>query len=293
MPTFIENNNRVNAGWLFYRKYYSLNNGGTNNTIESINNTICRTLLLEIPALTSNSDSKFNVVTTYPGLVIGTGYIHDMKDENDAFKIGFSFDYTSGMPIIPGSSVKGLLRSAFPQRVVIPQKVTANQGKKEIWIKEILERKCGITGEVNVDELEREIFDGARKEFNPSNSGQIVINPIPLYDRDIFFDAVPIQITANNIGQAKRLLGSDYITPHKNKDREHPELDPFSEPNPLKFLKIMPKVKIEFRFKLEDSILIPQLTSKKKIDFFKEIVNTIGIGAKTNVGYGQFEPDRD
>ena len=132
-------------------------------------------------------------------------------------------------------------------------------------------------------------FDGARKVPDPKNPGQLMIKPVPVYKRDIFFDAIPTEITANNIGHTKRLLGTDYITPHKNKNRERPELDPFSNPDPIKFLKIMPKVKIEFRFKLEKSEVIPELDAEKKKLLFQEIIKTIGIGAKTNVGYGQFE----
>jgi len=289
MATFIENNQGSNTGWLYYKKYYNLNSG-ERTTINGVNNLICNTALLEIPALISNSDFKFPVVTTYPGLVIGTGYTHELKDDEDAFKIGFFFDHTSGMPIIPGSSVKGLLRSVFPQRVVIPKKATSDQREKENWIKKILTEECDITEEVNIDELEREIFDGARKEPDPKNPGQMIIKPVPVYERDIFFDAVPMEITENNLGHTKRLLGSDYITPHKNKDRNHPELDPFSNPNPLKFLKIMPKVKIEFRFKLENSVALPALDAENKRKLFQVIIKTLGIGAKTNVGYGQFEP---
>jgi CRISPR-associated protein Cmr6 len=285
MATFIENNSGSNSGWLYYKRYYDLNAG---TTIQGLNQSVCNTVLLEIPALITDPKFKFTEITTYPGLVIGTGYSHNKKGDDDAFKIGFFFDYSSGMPIIPGSSVKGLLRSVFPQRVVVPKKKTANQDEKEKWIKDILTKNCGVTGEINVDELEREIFDGARKVFDPKNPGQMIIKPVPVYERDIFFDAVPMDITANNIGHTKRLLGSDYITPHKNKDGKA-ELDPFSNPDPLKFLKIMPKVKIEFRFKLEDSIVLPALNAENKRKLFQEIIKTLGVGAKTNVGYGQFE----
>ncbi len=121
----------------------------------------------------------------------------------------------------------------------------------------------------------------------------MIVKPVPVYERDVFFDAVPVDITANNIGgNRKQLLGSDYITPHKNKDG-NAELDPFSNPTPLKFLKIMPKVKIEFRFKLENSAVIPALDAGNKRKLFEEIIKTLGAGAKTNVGYGQFEEGFD
>ena len=168
MATFIENNSGSNTGWLYYKKYYD-GSVVTKQAMQGVNNSICNTPLLDIPSAISNS-KVLHFTTTYPGMVMGTGYTHEQKKgtseelSKEAFKIGFFFDYTSGMPIIPGSSVKGLLRSAFPQRVVVPKKVPANQLEKENWIKELLEKMCGITGEVDIDELERDIFDGARKK---------------------------------------------------------------------------------------------------------------------------------
>ena len=57
-------------------------------------------------------NEQFKVKTIYPGLVCGIGYEHELGFENE-FKLGFSFDHTTGLPYIPGSSVKGTLRSAF------------------------------------------------------------------------------------------------------------------------------------------------------------------------------------
>lgn len=54
----------------------------------------------------------FLMKTSYPGLLVGSGYAHGVSVENDA-KIGFYFDYTTGQPCIPGSSVKGTLKSFF------------------------------------------------------------------------------------------------------------------------------------------------------------------------------------
>lgn len=281
MTTLIDNKKKSNTGWLYYKHYYS-RTILDKTAIQNINNKICNAEISIIPSV--NSTQKFQAITTYPGLVIGTGYTHDQKKNTseelskEAFKIGFFFDYSSGMPVILGSSVKGLLRSAFPQRVVVPKKASADQIEKERWIKSILKNTCGIDIELNIDDIEKEIFDGLKSN----------LKPIPLYERDIFFDAVPLEITENNLENSKRLLGTDYITPHKNKEGRT-ELDPFSNPTPIKFLKIMPKVKFEFRFRLEDSHVIPALTAEKKMFLFQEIIKTIGIGAKTNVGYGQFE----
>ena len=48
----------------------------------------------------------------YPGLVTGIGIEHEANIKGE-FKLGIHLDYLTGMPIIYGSTVKGILRSAF------------------------------------------------------------------------------------------------------------------------------------------------------------------------------------
>ena len=83
------------------------------------------------------------------------------------------------------------------------------------------------------------------------------------------------------------LLGLDYITPHK---------DEFSNPNPIQFMRVEPGVTFRFEFLLfdyikkdetgKDNILV---SAEKKKELFKLILLDFGIGAKTNVGYGQLK----
>lgn len=170
----------------------------------------------------------FIMKTGYPGLLIGTGNPHAIgAKENDAFKVGFSFDYTTGQPYIPGSSVKGMLRSCFKNGVV----------------GEIL----GINDKEKINMIEKEIFDECK---------------------DVFFDAVIYDGDSH-----RKILGEDYITPHK---------DAIKNPIPIKILKILPDVKIEFRFALQPGII----DAEEKKELFAKLLEIFGIGAKTNVGYG-------
>lgn len=267
----MSNNNILNRGWLYYKAYFE-----ENINISKTNQSIINQSLIDLPFFTGKKEENsnyytFDLTTIYPGLLIGSGYTHEYANNGDAFKIGFFFDHISGMPIIPGSSVKGLLRSVFPQNIISPAKKIAFRKEKTELIKDILKTKCKLPEELNIDTIEKEIFEGNKDK------------PISIYQRDIFFDAVPIEIVKNNRGTHKNLLGEDYITPHINKD--NPELNGLTNPNPLKFLKIMPEVKIQFRFRLSDGII----TAKQKLELFKAILLDIGIGAKTNVGYGQFK----
>ncbi|WP_242401600.1 type III-B CRISPR module RAMP protein Cmr6 [Porphyromonas macacae] len=145
------------------------------------------------------------------------------------------FDYTSGLPVIPGSSIKGMLRSAIEEWDFL-----ANY-----------EHNNGVTREEIIDK----VFVG--KEYS-------------IYDRDIFFDAIPIKVD-------NKLFGEDYITPHSK---------PLKNPNPIRFLRVNPGVTYQFRFILKDHG--EKLTVDFKTKLFKAIICDFGLGAKTNVGYGQF-----
>jgi CRISPR-associated protein Cmr6 len=64
---------------------------------------------------------SFSLKTLYPGLLIGIGNTHaaskecnnDSTDNGTQIVLGFTLDYVTGLPVIPGSTVKGVLRSAF------------------------------------------------------------------------------------------------------------------------------------------------------------------------------------
>lgn len=65
--------------------------------------------------------STFLMKVLYPGLLIGTGYSHGTGLSNEDINCGFSFDYVTGQPYIPGSSVKGLLRSCFKHNGIVSE----------------------------------------------------------------------------------------------------------------------------------------------------------------------------
>lgn len=188
-------------------------------------------------------EHSFELKTLYPGLITGVGLDHEAGVEGE-FKLGVHFDYTYGMPVIYGSTVKGVLQSYF--------KDFASESIPELKGKD-------------VDVLKNDIFEGVRKDGSLK----------PMYERDVFFDAVIVKANTQ-----KKILDSDTICPHGD--------NLLKNPTPITFLKVAAGVTIQFRFKLVDSssgdIVV---TAKKKLDIFKEILTAVGIGAKTNVGYGQ------
>lgn len=190
----------------------------------------------------------------YPGLVTGVGIDHETKIEGE-FKLGVHFDWTHGMPVIYGSSVKGVLRSAFISKM--------GKGKIVEYDDYFLKKVTGRNWEQK--EIEA-LFDAI---FEGKDAGR---NNLSIYERDIFFDAV---ITKPD--KKGRILCADSITPHGD--------NPLKNPTPLTFMKIAPGCEIQFRFKLTNN----GLPKDKKKELFKKILTTLGIGAKTNVGYGQLK----
>jgi CRISPR-associated protein Cmr6 len=202
--------------------------------------------------------SNFILTTKYPGLLVGSGYDHETHSD-DEFKLGFSFDFTTGLPIIPGSSIKGVLRSSFRKKVNNQPFGLVIALLAALGIKAD-EGKCFL--------LENELF------------GDSEDNAVSMIDRDIFHDAI-IEPTHTGL-----FMANDFITPHRN--RENPEMSPYTNPIPLQFLKIKPNVPIRFQFDLKkrDTQI---LTVEQRLKFYESIIRLLGVGAKTRVGYGKFK----
>jgi CRISPR-associated protein Cmr6 len=238
-----------NLGWLFYKGYYrNLTNDDylfmllskdekkrRENEVKTLDDKIDKNVFKVLNQTVTLDDDEmlgnthFKATTTYPGLILGSGNAHELPDVKGQAILGFSFDYTSGLPIIAGSSVKGVIRSAFKH-----------------W--EYIAEYTSLTTKEEVESLDEEIFDNG----------------------DVFFDAV---VTSNG-----KILGDDYITPHG---------DALKNPIPLRFIKVLPNVSFRFDFELKDGVL----TKEEKTILFAEILSDLGIGAKTNVGYGKFTSD--
>lgn len=203
-----------------------------------------RKLLAEEEGLQENRKS-FRLTTAYPGLLIGTGYPHNgLRGADNAIKIGFFFDHVTGLPMIPGSSLKGALRSYFPERQKPGEKMDAKR--------RMLAELTGIEL-TELEKLEENLFSG----------------------KDVFLGGFPV------IQGGTQLLNSENITPHKGQ---------FKNPTPLSLLKVRPGVKFEFLFLLHDYMDDNRviMTADQKLDLYEKLLLLGGIGAKTNVGFGQF-----
>ncbi len=188
----------------------------------------------------------FTLTTMYPGLLYGTGYPHNVKAEG-AITVGFALDYVTGLPIIQGSSLKGTLRSFFPDK---KKSLSAEWGA-------LLKDLIKPTQVISEKDIAR-FFE----------------------DEDVFLGAFPI-VESN----CKNILAGENITPH---DAEN-----LKNPVPIAMLKVKPEVKYRFLFQLTDSTLDngQVFTKDDKLELYKKLILLGGIGAKTNVGFGQFRDD--
>ena len=196
----------------------------------------------------NQSIATIELEVLYPGLMVGVGYEHDVSAK-ESLKGGFSFDYVTGLPYIPGSSVKGVLRSYFP-----------NLKEDEKWTEKDEQKLAYIKGIVEVESLSKEdIVALGRSIFEHG---------------DVFLDAFPkVDTKVDNSGNV--LLAMEYITPHTGGE--------FAEPVPIPFVKIRPGTKMVFSFIFNEDSGIDKKT------LFTTILQDMGIGAKTNVGFGQLK----
>lgn len=222
----------------------------------------------------------FQLTTTYPGLLVGIGYQHETKIEGE-LKLGFYFDYTSGLPVIPGSSIKGALRSAF-------------RGKHWDFLREVLLEnnifpKDDLPDDAELEKWELELFEGVKNPDAPDDQPrERYLRPSGM---DVFHDAIIWKSQHNYTHEAPEnqpydkgtFLGQDYITPHN----PGKPFGAFKDPVPLRFMKVLPNVVFLFQFDLKNSEQYPLLTKQVKLRLFKHLLLSLGIGAKTNVGYGQ------
>lgn len=216
-----------------------------------------------LEVLRSADYSVVNMRVQAPGLLIGSGLAHGLPGSEEDVKTGLQFDYTSGLPVIPGSSVKGVIRSAFP--TIKEDKEQSNEAdvEKLNYIKSLI----ADIPEFSALRLEdKDILELGNQMFNHG---------------DVFADALLVGYGTRmkQHGTVKQVLAEDYITPHTG--------GPLAQPVPIKIVKVAPGVTFAFCFKFSETKI-----GSKKVDagmkkaLCTAILQDLGVGAKTNVGYG-------
>lgn len=208
-----------------------------------------------LEVLRSADYSVVNMRVQAPGLLIGSGLAHGLPSSEEDVKTGLQFEYTSGLPVIPGSSVKGVIRSAFPTIVADAEKLNYIRS----LIADIPEFSSLVLEDNDILELGNQMF----------NHG------------DIFADALLVGYGTRMKQQVhvRQVLAEDYITPHTG--------GPLAQPIPIKIVKVAPGVTFAFCFKFSETKIGAKVVSASmKKALCAAILQDLGVGAKTNVGYG-------
>jgi CRISPR-associated protein Cmr6 len=206
--------------------------------------------------LSEQSITRISLQVLYPGLYAGMGYLHGQNGSEKDFKTGFSFDYTTGLPYLPGSSVKGALRACFmncPEDTLaaLPQEVRGTGGQQ------MLER------------LERRIF-GSRTRDQDKVQGDVV-----------FYDAFPGETRGT-------LMARDYITPHTDPLGSPQPIQTIKVKTGVMFdffFRIPEVVLVPEGGQ-------PRVERKHVRQLFETLLLDWGVGAKTNTGYGNLAKTR-
>lgn len=193
--------------------------------------------------------TSFKMEVEYPGLLIAIGNNHQANIKGE-IALGFNFDYVTGLPYLPGSSLKGELASAF---------------KYPDYILNVLK----ITNIKNKEKLVKDIFNN-------------IFGDETIPGTDIFIDSFVCDYGNDTI------LKLDNLAPHRQ-DKKLLTLGEVNVLTMLKIAPGT-KIKFNFilnntviKEEGREDILI---NKEQKLELFKEIIKDFGIGAKTNVGYG-------
>lgn len=196
--------------------------------------------------------------TSYPGLFSGSGISHETGALGE-IKLGFQFDYASGLPVIAGSTVKGVLSHVAGQ---LEKAAKEHPGEVAQYLRPVKGMPV-----LNPEETQAFLQDFHAATFRA---------PEQPYQRDVFLDAFPAETrNANGV-----FLGPDFITPHGS--------DPLRNPVPVQFMKILPGVGIRFTFRLHPWAWQGHYVSAEaKLGLFQKWLLDWGLGAKQRSGYGR------
>lgn len=231
--------------------------------------------------------------TTQP-LIIGLG-------EASPYETGITLDFLTGLPIIPGSAVKGITRRAailFIGASHWNEFSKQFQDKFKFEPKIIKQKSQGGSG--NIDEKANkgdskyldllpygEEFDLVAQKIEKEVEPDEFIRIFGTQDQKgkvIFMDAYPIDWSEAPKGELFRVdIMNPHYSPYYKSEGKEPPADWYN-PVPVPYLTVNKGVKYRFVLasKEQDSL-------KKAKEWLGFALENIGVGAKGNQGYGVFE----
>jgi len=229
-------------------------------------------------------------MTALSNFFVGSGYINTTE-------WGLSFDWTSGLPYMPGSSLKGALLAYLEflaeGTVVQDWKPKTKDEKDNIKGKspeELLkmnDSEKGFWYAVKLNDNVKDKDDNEYEDIWTKDDIIKVFGPQGNISDDetsrggvAFFDVLPIDFKGFEL---------EVITPHYGEyyssNGEKPPADIYS-PVPNHFLTIKAGSTFQFAFKILDD---NGISVEKITNLIKEAGKYWGFGAKTSSGYGMFK----
>lgn len=221
--------------------------------------------LANAQAILGDNQIKALVLNTHWRMVQGLGI-------ESVYETSMTLHHVYGIPYIPASSLKGVVRSWII--------TNAYESKEEVAITD--PRFCdwfGCPGELVLEEPLADAKDGKRKKrkysshYKEARKGELV-----------FFDVYPLK----SPGLRVDVMNPHYGPYYSDKTGNTPPAD-YHNPIPVFFLTVEAT---PFRFILgaDQETLGQTLKNKTIIDWLKDALQKHGIGAKTAVGYGYMKP---
>lgn len=197
-------------------------------------------------------DGRYLEAELASSLAIGLG-------NESPLEVGLTVSHTYGMPIIPGSAIKGMCRRGA-LKLMQEGKITESQ----------FHALFGLSKEDKIDDEQRQQLLGA-ESLQKEAAGSIVFH-------DAWYDPNSVQ---------GKPFHRDVITVHHQdyygKKGSVAPTD-FDDPTPVPFLVVKPKAKFFFAIDApSDEWAI------FTIELLKWSLANLGIGGKTNAGYGYFK----
>ncbi len=181
--------------------------------------------------------------------------------ESHPHEVSMVFDHNLGIPYIPASGVKGIVRFAHTLSIFLDEN---GQIREEFRDKEFFEE---------IDTDIPDIFGGEKKAAREKNKKDLIRGKV------VFLDAYPEKTPDLKVDIMNPHYG-DYYSDDKGKT---PPAD-YLSPVPIKFLTVLPGTVFVFRAIAE---IIDDLPQKVR-SAFKKALKEEGVGAKTAIGYGRF-----
>jgi CRISPR-associated protein Cmr6 len=225
-------------------------------------------------------------------LVVGLG-------SGSVFETSLTLHHIFGIPYIPASALKGVVRSV------------------SFW--EIAKSQIEKNQNLNIEEFQRKLYD---ENISDSDTEEIIIHKILFGTQEfkgllIFLDSYPEINKETNKENNKEnnnfdIFELDVMTPHYQKYyTENQTPGDWENPNPITFLTVKKGIPFEFNVlidkhrlqEIERNKIIPKNVIEKvieKLKNYQELKNKVkrwlelalkefGVGAKTRLGYGIFQ----